>query len=314
MAELTNYDDIVVRAVSDLIELTVGGIRNQAKVTPPERLFHFTDADGSIGILTGQVFWASLSTALNDASEERYTLDLAMDLVRRKKVGGGQFSKALLKYLDDPTLIPAFAIKARAFIVSFCSDADSAPQWLHYGRQGNGLALCFDGKQLSATKHCDLVPIVYDTVQQTAYLSSLIRTARSRIARDIKNVPQPFAKVLIDAGAHLVAQSIRIIVAAQLKAPAFRPENEWRLVTLEFDSNQLPESLRSKVNTIFYRSRNHRVVPYLKIPVPVPSPLVNIVLGHSNPMEDNEPALRLLWERTINGTPQILRSGVTVRP
>ena len=79
-------DETVVKSVSDLVESTIATIRDRAKgVVPPGDLFHFTDADGTIGILREGVFWASLSTALNDASEERYTLDFATDLVRSGK-------------------------------------------------------------------------------------------------------------------------------------------------------------------------------------------------------------------------------------
>jgi hypothetical protein len=315
MSAPTEHEAIVVQAVGDLIDLTIGAIRDRARtVTAPDELFHFTDADGTIGILNNGVFWASLSTALNDASEQRYTLDLAMNLLRSGKLGTGSFFDGLSAYLVDPTLIPIYAIRAQAFIVSFCSDADSASQWLHYGRQGNGIALSFNGEGLSETKDCDLVPILYDPIQQEKFLVSLITAAASRVASDTAKIPDPFAKALTDAVAHLVAQSIRIIASAHLKAPAFRHENEWRLVTLEFEPDKLPEHLRSRVATIRYRSRNHRIVPYIEMPLSTPSPLTSIVLGHSNPMEDGEAALRLLWERTVKGTPNIARSPVTVRP
>jgi hypothetical protein len=44
------------------------------KESPPPTLFHFTDCDGLVGILTTKTLRASLATSLNDASETKYAI------------------------------------------------------------------------------------------------------------------------------------------------------------------------------------------------------------------------------------------------
>ena len=70
------------RAAASLIERV--GKRAASGADPrPERLYHFTDCAGLIGIFEKRTIWASLATSLNDPSEVRYGLNLACDLFRR---------------------------------------------------------------------------------------------------------------------------------------------------------------------------------------------------------------------------------------
>jgi hypothetical protein len=62
-------------AVKALIETPFQVISERANPTDrPERLHHFTDASGTTGILSSKSLWASLATALNDATEVIYAV------------------------------------------------------------------------------------------------------------------------------------------------------------------------------------------------------------------------------------------------
>src|SRR5688572_19128424 len=58
----------------------------------PERLYHFTDCSGLLGVFENKTLWASLATSLNDPSEVRYGLDLACSLFRNGAVAANNFS------------------------------------------------------------------------------------------------------------------------------------------------------------------------------------------------------------------------------
>src|SRR5512145_591718 len=115
------------RAATSLIE-RVGKQAASSTDPRPERLYHFTDCAGLIGIFEKRTVWASLATSLNDPSEVRYGLDLACDLFRKGSITATNFS---LDGMDK--LVAARADESRAYIVSFCGNLNLAGQWLHYG-------------------------------------------------------------------------------------------------------------------------------------------------------------------------------------
>ena len=49
---------------------------------PPERLFHYTNSQGLLGIVTGQKLWASHADFLNDSSEAGYAFDVLKDSLK----------------------------------------------------------------------------------------------------------------------------------------------------------------------------------------------------------------------------------------
>jgi hypothetical protein len=142
------------RAAASLIE-RVGKQAASSTDARPERLYHFTDCEGLIGIFEKRTVWASLATSLNDPSEVRYGLDLACDLFRKGQITATHFS------LDGmEKLVAARADESRAYIVSFCGNLNLAGQWLHYGRSGSGVAVGFYPERLTKPPY-DLFHIVY---------------------------------------------------------------------------------------------------------------------------------------------------------
>lgn len=102
--------------------------------TLPSDLYHVTDCGGLIGIFKSKTLWASLATSLNDWSETQYGLDLA------KEVADG----VAVQWLPIAALHDALQRQSwRVYVFSFCTQPDTALQWLHYGRAGLGAAIGF---------------------------------------------------------------------------------------------------------------------------------------------------------------------------
>lgn len=157
------------RAAASLIE-RVGKHAASSTDPRPERLYHFTDCAGLIGIFDKKTIWASRASSLNDPSEVRYGLDLACDLFRRQIVTATNFS---LEGMDG--LVAAGADESRAYIVSFCGNLNLAGQWLHYGRSGSGVAVGFYPERLTQPPF-DLFRIVYRHEAQLEAINTIIRT------------------------------------------------------------------------------------------------------------------------------------------
>jgi hypothetical protein len=60
--------DQFAESTSNVLPLATGSV--------PERLYHFTDANGMAGIIRWGKLWSTLITGLNDRSELRYGVDV----------------------------------------------------------------------------------------------------------------------------------------------------------------------------------------------------------------------------------------------
>jgi hypothetical protein len=101
---------------------------------PPEVLYHYTSADGLLGIIQSRQIWPTNALYLNDTSELSHaTKILAEELEAmplRLKPNAGTFSMTIPVYSKDLPL--------DHFISSFCEDKDLLSQW----RRCVGRRLC----------------------------------------------------------------------------------------------------------------------------------------------------------------------------
>lgn len=104
----------------------------------PERLYHYTSAQGLVGILKSHVLWATDSRCLNDTQEFKLGLKIALDIL----AGHNQF-QFLRKVIDD--VISSWTPQvAGVFVICFCRDRDLLSQWRAFGSDGRGYCLGFD--------------------------------------------------------------------------------------------------------------------------------------------------------------------------
>src|ERR1035438_8918621 len=90
--------------------------------TPEKTLFHYTDAQGLLGILKSKRIWASSVYHLNDSSEFRYPFDLISDLLRSNlKHENGPNNRKYGILLDD---MPTVTQHVQAYVASFTEDGD----------------------------------------------------------------------------------------------------------------------------------------------------------------------------------------------
>jgi hypothetical protein len=112
----------------------------------PAELWHYTDANGLIGILKNGQIWATQVTCLNDTLEQRHFGDLVHEAV-----------KACRKQNTDPLLEPLFRIADEAletrdftatgqFVACFSEAEDDLGQWRGYGGGECGYAIGFQSQ------------------------------------------------------------------------------------------------------------------------------------------------------------------------
>jgi hypothetical protein len=280
--------------------------------TPPSPLYHFSDMDGVVGILSKKTIRASLATTLNDESEILYGIERARAVLASGTLDvDSSFAAMALETLDPSNTVRHVNIEWRVYLASFCAREDHALHWLHYGRNGTGIALGFDTEGL-VLKGFDLLPVIYLPEQQDALLRRLFeegwRAAKSALPTFAGAGKAGFMKLAAE-----IIGNYSWLAAPLMKSVAFASEQEWRLCTFEPKGLQAPPGLEVPMPTQF-RTVAGRVVPYKDVSYE-PLPVAEIVLGASAPIRIHDQGLAvLLEERLVSPLPAIKRSSVPVRP
>lgn len=309
---MLTLSDASARGVQRMLD--VGGaalLADKGIRKPPERIYHFTDCGGLIGVLTAKTFWASLATALNDISEMTCGVERGRALLK----GGTLHSRALdlqqvETFLDRTKSPKEWQSDWRAYVISFCAVADTAMHWLHYGRKGLGVALGCDSAHLEQ-KPFELFPVLYEPNEQDAFLKSVIEAIDSELVNVLATAHVNERTFILRLAADWTAKAIWM-AAPRIKDIAFKSEQEWRLLTYEPHGPGVPAQMQVQMPT-FFRAVAERVVPYKKLAYEK-LPVSEIILGKSSPMLDDEQALAVLMEETIGQHLSVIRSPVTVRP
>jgi hypothetical protein len=295
--------------------LDVGGaalLADKGVRTPPKHLYHFTDCGGLIGVLTGKSLWASLATSLNDFAEMIHGVERG-----RALLGSGTLNVKALPlgqveiFLDRAKAPKEWATEWRTYVISLCEVADTAMHWLHYGRNGVGVAIGCDAARLEV-KPFDLFPIIYDSAEQDAFLRNVIEAIDAALVDALAPVNGSTERdLMVRLAADWTANAVWM-AAPRMKNIAFRAEREWRLLTYEPFGPGVPKQMQVPMET-FFRPVAGRVVPYKKLKYEA-LPVGEIILGRSSPMLNDEQALAVLMEESLGSRIPVVRSSVTVRP
>lgn len=252
------------------------------KASVPESLFHYTDADGLLGILEGKVLWATDVDFLNDAAEYRFAAGLLREellyLSNNPRVAELDLAVEALISGEAP-LPPEF----NQFVVSFCDSGDLLSMWRGYGRSG-GFAIEFDSARLVESM---------DSTQSNALNPSLIGDIipvryGDQAQHIIKSIVEGFLDSEQNPSVEIFAWNLMSRLV-QIKDPTFAEEREVRLVArapacwgpapkirttskhlVSYQEIQFPEDaiLSIRVGPGPYQARNIKVLERYGLPSP----------------------------------------------
>ena len=135
-----------------------------------EKLYHYTDPAGMIGILLGQSIWATDAQYLNDTREVAIAAKRMSSLLYQKAAeferpdaGAKQDHATQLRTAADAIKKvgtvqrsngqPVSGSSRRVFVTCFSSEHDSLSQWRGYGAHGGGYAIGFDRNKMSRFRY-----------------------------------------------------------------------------------------------------------------------------------------------------------------
>jgi len=262
----------------------------------PPTLYHYTTAQGLLGIMESNRLWATNVRFLNDPSE----IDYAICIIR-ESLGSvplpANFHDQVNYRLDESEA------EARVYVCCFCLEGDLLSQWRGYGAQGGGYAIGFDtenfgDREVAMPPRPILRRVIYDRETQfrlirtwlqavcdldTAQRAATNRTLRNRLSERMETLVFSF---------HLMLSQFLVC----FKNPAYEGEQEWRLI--QFGRVQGNEIIKPA-----FRPRGGRIIPYATLDMTQPAgknpgklPIQGIRFGPTLEPQTAKRSLRLLCE------------------
>jgi len=196
-----------------------------------EELWHYTDANGLIGILQSGKVWATQVSCLNDTLDQRYFGQLIHRAVKERR-----------KQNTDPQLEPLFRVADEAlgnldftaagrFVACFSEAEDDLAQWRGYG--GCGYAIGFRSQgvlEAIKTRPALFLPMGYADDIHNFIVADVMKWSEIYFRQGLsRGVPDPVAWATEFVAAFGGALDI---IAATVKHPKFSGELERRIATL----------------------------------------------------------------------------------
>jgi hypothetical protein len=231
---ITRYERDATKVLQEFIKTV------EARMPPP-LLYHYTNDAGLAGIIESGQLWFSDIFALNDPSELRHGLSIAIETLKSRATAGRPEIGAFASMLERFDLDAGIEASGHFFICCFSGDGDDLGQWRAYADNGRGFALGFEAASLEGAfanekgkpiKQHATFPITYDDRELTR-----IQTALADMVDPIISLPRTTSvrgdalrAYMMDL---LVYHSMNVIRGVMFfKHEAYRNENEYRFQQL----------------------------------------------------------------------------------
>jgi hypothetical protein len=231
----------------------------------PRILYHYTDAQGLLGMLKTNRLWATNSRFMNDPTEVEYAARVVRETALEQEA---HYPSTLFKSVKHgiSEVLEVYEGDNDEYIACFCEEGDLLSQWRGYGAVGGGYALGFQAKHLGLREYKTieapepvLRKVLYDQKKQKYLVRKFVKllldweTFRNNGARKKLRAIQ-----FGDDGWQLFNWFVSECLNC-FKDPAYAAEEEWRLI--QYGRNTKAEKF---VKTDFRASRN-RIVEYVEI-------------------------------------------------
>jgi hypothetical protein len=271
----------------------------------PDVLYHYTGPEGAIGIIRSRHVWATHIAYLNDSREYTFAVDTAVRVIRQRRETATSDERDALD--DLLTRMPAW-MDPLSYVFSLSEEDDDLSQWRGYAPAGSGYALGFRGsavRDFAAGAWWRVFPCIYTESEQVHLITELVtswldkRTAAERRASD-----SAFAVIQHDIDFFGPFS----VLAAAIKHPKFKAENEWRGVVIY-----------TRPEDRCFRPGRSMIVPFVNVPIaPKPPEVVTdlfprIVVGPTPHPELARRALTDLCSACGLHVRHVVQSGVPYR-
>lgn len=224
---------------------------------PKGLLYHYTTLTGLLGIVGSQKLWASDVRYMNDSAELKHAADLIRLEVQRRLAEGKGKADLLGQFVDWVTY--RITNGHLLFGASFRSHGNLLSQWRGYSTHGKGVSLGFSADyilQCARKQHFQIGRCIYEPERQRQLIAYVVDAVEANVEQQVQ---EGATSEELSALYHTIFEQIEIDllrIAAILKHPSFREEQEWRLIS--------PVLLSWGDSRILFREANAMLVPYVE--------------------------------------------------
>jgi len=246
-----------------------------------EKLYHYTDSNGLLGILKNKSIWLSNIQLLNDTSEFEEGKKILYEKIEKKIkhiksnpikppkgchfeelnqkaiIGHLEYMKECLAEWSHPTL----NARGFQFVFSLSKEKGLLSQWRAYCPDG-GYSIEIDGQKLKAymnnfTDNIKIEDCIYAN-QDNDHLTKIIDEVIDKILQTyLESLIPCTTEMMSEHGNAILNQQNNLIsLASRLKHHAFHEESEVRLISSGYKDEWLEHRVSSGM-----------IIPYLKIPI-----------------------------------------------
>lgn len=225
---------------------------------PQERLYHYTTFTGLLGIVESGTLWASDIRYMNDSAELKHTADLIRKEITHRITAGHDKPNLLNQFLDWVT--HRITNGHMLFASSFRANGNLLSQWRGYSRLGKGVSLGFAPESISRCARQQSFQVgkcIYSSKRQERLISRIIDAVEALAEKHVPDCDEQEENG--DQSYHSIFQLIEsdlLRIAAILKHPSFREEEEWRVVS--------PVITNYVKAPVLFREGTSMLVPYIE--------------------------------------------------
>ena len=293
----------------------------------PQMLFHYTTAEGLIGILASSSFWMTNLRYMNDLSELQYARDLITEVLESKSLESSANDVLSEFFRRVKTTFSPFEGGTEVFAACFCENGNLLSQWRAYGGKGGGYAVGLDFFHLVRflSKQCFLRKVIYERDEQQRIIMNVIDKICSLLNEMTKN--QDVKQADSDNTLPQFCLFLNRILGEYIfsfKHPEFMQEHEWRLVHI-WDCNPILNR-ESDFRDLKFRTFSGNVIPFCEVSFEnalkasrqddygFSFPIQELVIGPTlNPEFNRQSVTTLLTRINPDHFPIIKKSGIPLR-
>lgn len=233
-------------------------------------LYHYTDQNGFMGIISNRTLWATKIQYLNDSNEYYLATKIASKIIGERLISEKDPDIIFIyeEYLNRTQLISNMNL----CVCSLTEQGDLLSQWRGYSKKMGGYSIGFDFegiKSIANTNGFELVKCIYDESIQYEKVELIINNSLDLFGEHVKNA--------LNSKSSDYFEEQLVKLAPALKDRSFSEEAEWRLV--------------STVNTmsLSFRAGNSMIIPYKSLSLggkhELKSILKEVIVGHTPNIE-----------------------------
>lgn len=221
---------------------------------PRERLYHYTTFEGLRGIIDSGALWTSDVRYMNDSAELRHTADLIRTEADRRIRSGHPTPQLLNRFVDWV----AYRITNghMLFAGSFRANGNLLSQWRGYSTLGKGISVGFNPEYILACtlrQQFEIGRCIYEPAAQRDLIAQVIDAVEALAESNPYKDPLALFTTL---------EGDLLRLAAILKHPSFREEDEWRVVSPVVSYGNKAGGPDSPVK---FREGTSMLVPYVEL-------------------------------------------------